>query len=640
MANLLLLGKSYLFLLQDNFRYRSKVLKWHPDKNPDNRKEAEKKFREIVEAYKVLSDKSTRNLYDGNSKDIFKGTRWHQNILHRKMCLFSAPKRFHHFSVMTAFISGKKITTKRHLENESKYLEVEEDGKTVSIYVNGIPIFERDRATGNEWNYKLDKGHRYTGKSRISTRERHQWANEWRCWAEKWRSWAEECRDWAEGRRHPKDKGCPRAAVRNCQKSTQYPNINKEHSKSDKSCPRQQGRPPPFFMPGEGKSDLNERQCKANKEQPCPEEKLTRPEKEYFVFPEIVEKNSGVDEIHIKKNNKDCRPEEGCPMSDKGNPGSSKPGERHTVQVGNTNKGQPKPEEGCPRVDQVNHEFQRPNQETYAHKKSDPVHIECPMKKKIASGYSSKAKNKKAPIRRHKQQSEESKQQTIKSKYPLGRNEQMNGKLEPQSENGEATLRSEPEKKTELNDTKKKVSAHAKQAAKPKLTDCGAKELPLINKESIIGIRKPCAKWTKSQIGRRRLCSRRSAFQTGRNWMFSEYNKTGAVWNGPCTKSKVAPEKNIPVDCKQESPCKNKCSLLPLQELSLLTKKRLRRRRVYHLPSEKRDDKHPFITATNLLLDANSQQRGRLISLPKDISYLPSIQGQKLKMNQIPHVIH
>ncbi|KAK9410515.1 hypothetical protein NXF25_001690 [Crotalus adamanteus] len=36
--------------------YRSKVLRWHPDKNPENRKEAEQKFKEIVEAYKVLSD--------------------------------------------------------------------------------------------------------------------------------------------------------------------------------------------------------------------------------------------------------------------------------------------------------------------------------------------------------------------------------------------------------------------------------------------------------------------------------------------------------------------------------------------------------------------------------------------------------
>ncbi|CAI5762817.1 Hypothetical predicted protein [Podarcis lilfordi] len=36
--------------------YREKLKKWHPDKNPDNKKEAEEKSKEIMEAYKVLSN--------------------------------------------------------------------------------------------------------------------------------------------------------------------------------------------------------------------------------------------------------------------------------------------------------------------------------------------------------------------------------------------------------------------------------------------------------------------------------------------------------------------------------------------------------------------------------------------------------
>jgi curved DNA-binding protein CbpA len=35
--------------------YRRLALKWHPDKNPDNIKEAEKRFKKISEAYTVLS---------------------------------------------------------------------------------------------------------------------------------------------------------------------------------------------------------------------------------------------------------------------------------------------------------------------------------------------------------------------------------------------------------------------------------------------------------------------------------------------------------------------------------------------------------------------------------------------------------
>src|SRR5215468_1096553 len=44
--------------------YRKAALKWHPDRNPQNKEEAEAKFRECTEAYSVLSDAEKRQVYD------------------------------------------------------------------------------------------------------------------------------------------------------------------------------------------------------------------------------------------------------------------------------------------------------------------------------------------------------------------------------------------------------------------------------------------------------------------------------------------------------------------------------------------------------------------------------------------------
>ncbi len=44
--------------------YRRQAMRWHPDRNPDNRVEAERRFKEIGHAYSVLSDPVKRKSYD------------------------------------------------------------------------------------------------------------------------------------------------------------------------------------------------------------------------------------------------------------------------------------------------------------------------------------------------------------------------------------------------------------------------------------------------------------------------------------------------------------------------------------------------------------------------------------------------
>jgi len=59
--------------------YRKMALRWHPDKNQDNLEESEEKFKEIQQAYDILSDPQERSWYNGHREAFLRGQSAGQN---------------------------------------------------------------------------------------------------------------------------------------------------------------------------------------------------------------------------------------------------------------------------------------------------------------------------------------------------------------------------------------------------------------------------------------------------------------------------------------------------------------------------------------------------------------------------------
>lgn len=70
--------------------YRRLARKWHPDKNPINNEEAEAKFKQISEAYDVLSDPQKRQIYDLHGLDALNSTEFYHSYGDAKLSRYNS----------------------------------------------------------------------------------------------------------------------------------------------------------------------------------------------------------------------------------------------------------------------------------------------------------------------------------------------------------------------------------------------------------------------------------------------------------------------------------------------------------------------------------------------------------------------
>ncbi|EDO45195.1 predicted protein, partial [Nematostella vectensis] len=129
--------------------YRKLALKWHPDKNLDNAEESTRVFREIQQAYDVLSDPQERAFYDKHREQILRGGDDYVDNSLNLMKYFS-PSVYTGFGDDEQGFYGiyswvfKTITEEdaEFVDNKEEFLkEVPEFGKSDCIYEEGVEQF-------------------------------------------------------------------------------------------------------------------------------------------------------------------------------------------------------------------------------------------------------------------------------------------------------------------------------------------------------------------------------------------------------------------------------------------------------------------------------------------------------------------
>jgi len=123
--------------------YRNLAKKWHPDKNPNNREEAEKKFKEIGEAYSILSDPVKKKIYDKYGIDGLKGSEGGGHD-------FGGVNPFEMFSQMMGGMMGNNNGVEDLITQIEVDLETLYSGATVEQEVKRFSVCDKCNGAGGK----------------------------------------------------------------------------------------------------------------------------------------------------------------------------------------------------------------------------------------------------------------------------------------------------------------------------------------------------------------------------------------------------------------------------------------------------------------------------------------------------------
>lgn len=102
--------------------YKKLALRWHPDKNPNNLDEANRKFKEICQAYEILSDDKKRRNYDAQLTRTTSNTTYPRRSSRTSQKQNSkTPSTFFETSFDTPFGAKTKATPNKDFANDSDF---------------------------------------------------------------------------------------------------------------------------------------------------------------------------------------------------------------------------------------------------------------------------------------------------------------------------------------------------------------------------------------------------------------------------------------------------------------------------------------------------------------------------------------